>query len=58
MAFALHFPNVISCLLKSVIIYYLFPRLHETRSYSLKEPEAVHSETKFDFLYSSWKYLI
>ena len=50
MAFALYFPILIHCLLERM---YIFQRLHKTRSFSLKENDAVLLETKIDFFYSN-----
>ena len=48
MAFALHVPIIIPCLLEAVVTY---------SKVSLREHEAVE-ETKFGFVNSYWKYLI
>ena len=62
MAFVLHFPIVIPCLIERVVTYFNVCSL----SYSLKEHEAINitdlrkkrKEKKNSFSCSSWKYLI
>ena len=59
MAFVLFFPIEILCLVEPMVTYFnVYTKLeviirscYETRGYFLEE-------TKFDFFYSSWKYLI